>query len=73
MNIDRKKIIEDMKKRRRDFHHYPETGWTEFRTTAFVADILVRLGYDVHFDGEFIKHEYVMGRNIDVATEKNVL
>jgi metal-dependent amidase/aminoacylase/carboxypeptidase family protein len=41
---------------RRDFHHYPEAGWAEFRTTAKI--------------GEFLSAETVMGRSIDVEAEK---
>ena len=32
---------------RREFHHYPENGWHEFRTSARIAEILTGLGYDV--------------------------
>ena len=32
---------------RRDFHHYPETGWLEMRTSAIIAQRLTELGYDV--------------------------
>ena len=32
---------------RRDFHHYPETGWLEMRTSAIIAKRLTELGYDV--------------------------
>ena len=64
------KILASMTERRRDFHKYPETGWTEFRTTAKIADILEALGYVVHFGDEFIKPEDVMGRKIDASAEK---
>lgn len=64
------KIIKDMTLRRRDFHRHPETGWAEFRTTAVVADILTDLGYQVHFGGEFIKPEDVMGWGIAPEVEK---
>jgi len=70
MDKGQKKIVEDMKRRRRDFHRYPETGWTEFRTTAIIADAIMPLGFDVRFGGEFIKGEYVMGRDIDAGAEK---
>ena len=32
---------------RRDFHRYPETGWTEFRTAAVIARHLMNRGYAV--------------------------
>ncbi len=41
---------------RRDFHRHAETAWTEFRTTAIVAQRLRGLGYDVS-----------LGRRIHVA------
>ena len=65
------KIIESMRSRRRDFHRYPETGWTEFRTTAKIAGILESLGYRVHFSSEFLRPEDVMGRKIDVEAERS--
>ena len=30
---------------RREFHHYPELGWRELRTSARVAEILEEMGY----------------------------
>ena len=32
---------------RRDFHHFAESGWLEFRTAAKVAEILDQLGYSL--------------------------
>ena len=32
---------------RRDFHHFAESGWVEFRTAAKVAEILDSLGYEL--------------------------
>ena len=32
---------------RRDFHHYPETGFLEMRTSAIIAKRLTELGYEV--------------------------
>ncbi|MGN0658316.1 MAG: amidohydrolase [Emergencia sp.] len=31
---------------RREFHHYPEIGWRELRTSARVAEILEAMGYE---------------------------
>ncbi len=64
------KIIDEMISRRRDFHKYPERGWTEFRTTAVCVDVLARLGWRVRFADEFIEPERVMGREVDAAAEK---
>lgn len=70
MTSDREKILREMTERRRDFHRYPETGWTEYRTTAIIADILEKLGYEVRFADAFIRDEDVMGRKIDAEAEK---
>ncbi len=53
----RNKIVE----RRRDFHQHPETGWTEFRTAAFVAETLSVLGYDVKTGTDAVKESAMMG------------
>ena len=64
-----KSLIEKMTAYRRDFHMYPETGWTEFRTTAKIAEALYACGYDVHYSAEFLKPQYILGRNIDCDAE----
>lgn len=33
---------------RRDLHKYPEAGWKEFRTTAYIAEELDERGYTLH-------------------------
>lgn len=40
-------IQPDLTALRRDFHHYPETGWLEMRTSAVIAKRLTKLGYRV--------------------------
>lgn len=62
-------VFNRMVKRRRDFHMYPETGWAEFRTTAKVAAAISEAGYEPVFGGEFIKPEYVLGRDADAGAE----
>jgi len=47
--------------RRRDFHHYAETAWTEFRTASIIADTLVSLGYEVKAGYEVIDESAMMG------------
>ena len=54
---------------RRDLHMYPETGWTEFRTTAVIAAALGCAGYEPVYGGDFIKPEFVMGRSLDLDRE----
>lgn len=42
---------------RRDVHRYPETAWTEFRTTALVVKHLRALGLQVHLGKEIVVPE----------------
>lgn len=37
----------DLVRWRRDFHRFAETGWTEFRTSARIAETLAGLGFEV--------------------------
>ncbi len=46
---------------RRDFHRYPETGWTEFRTSSKIATILNELGYTVRIGADVIHQASMMG------------
>ena len=46
---------------RRDFHHYAESGWVEFRTAAKVAEILDGLGYDLAMGRDVVDAESRMG------------
>lgn len=39
---------------RRELHKYPEAGWKEFRTTAYVAEELEERGYTVHLGEDAI-------------------
>lgn len=50
-------VIQD----RRDFHKYPESGWTEFRTAAIIAKRVISLGYSVKMGAQVIKKEAMMG------------
>lgn len=40
-------ITPEMVRQRRDFHKYPEVGWTEMRTSSIIARTLADLGYEV--------------------------
>lgn len=40
---------------RRDFHRYPELGWTEFRTSARIAEILESFGLEVRIGGDAVR------------------
>lgn len=46
---------------RRDFHKYPESGWTEFRTSAKIAQLLGELGYTIKLGENIIARESMMG------------
>lgn len=46
---------------RRDFHRYPESGWTEFRTSAIIAATLKDLGYVVRTGDDIICRQSMMG------------
>lgn len=46
---------------RRDFHHYAEAGWFEFRTSSIIAARLAELGYEVLTGPEVCRPESRMG------------
>ncbi|MGR5945214.1 M20 family metallo-hydrolase [Enterobacter sp. C4G1] len=46
---------------RRDFHHFAESGWVEFRTAAKVAEILDRLGYELAMGRDVVDADSRMG------------
>lgn len=55
------KIAEKTISRRRDFHRYAETAWTEFRTASVVADVLTKLGYEVYVADAVMDRDARMG------------
>ncbi|MCI1898301.1 MAG: M20 family metallo-hydrolase [Enterobacter sp.] len=56
---------------RRDFHHYAESGWVEFRTAAKVAETLDKLGFELAMGRDVIDADSRMGLPDDatLATE----
>lgn len=46
---------------RRDFHHFAESGWVEFRTAAKVAETLNSLGYELAMGRDVVDAESRMG------------
>ena len=64
-------LKDEMRLWRRDFHKYPERGWTEFRTTAKIAEQLAECGWPLRFSKDFLRAEDIMGRDIDVEREKS--
>lgn len=59
------KVVEDLNRKlvdwRREFHKHPETGWTEYRTSAIIAETLGDLGLEVKIGEEVCNKEYRMG------------
>lgn len=47
-------LSEQMIAWRRDFHQYPEIGWTEFRTASIIAHELDQLGFRVQVGKEVV-------------------
>lgn len=46
---------------RRDFHHFAESGWLEFRTATHVAEVLHQLGYQLALGRDVVDDEARMG------------
>lgn len=46
---------------RRDFHKYPEEGWTEFRTTLRIIEILEKYDIDYEFGKKIHNEDYMLG------------
>ena len=60
---------------RRILHQWPEEGWTEFWTTAYIVEKLRSFGYEVLLGTKIINPEQVFGRNVELVEEgkKNAL
>ena len=48
---------------RRELHQFPEEGWTEFCTTAFIVQHLRELGYEVLMGEKVISRKDCLGRD----------
>ncbi|MBN6066622.1 M20 family metallo-hydrolase [Aggregatibacter actinomycetemcomitans] len=59
---------------RREFHRFPETGWSEFWTTSRIADYLESFGcFDILMGNQIINPDFVRGRKqavVDKGLEK---
>ncbi len=55
-NIDKhlKEISTQVRDIRRHIHKHPETGWSEYATTAFIANFLQNMGYEVKLGSDAI-------------------
>lgn len=65
MSIDLEKLIAW----RREFHRFPETGWSEFWTTSRIADYLDEMGAELLLGKKIINEEFVRGRNKNVVEQ----
>ncbi|MDC9613266.1 M20 family metallo-hydrolase [Xenorhabdus khoisanae] len=70
LNESIQQITEQLQNWRRDFHHFAESGWFEFRTATIVADELHRLGYSLKMGKEVIKAEARMGLPSEQALQE---
>ena len=60
--IEKSRALQDeLVEIRRDFHKYAESGWTEFRTAAKIAEYVENLGYDVAYGSDVIDEAAMMG------------
>jgi len=50
--VDTNKLNDELVAIRRDLHRYPESGWTEFRTTVKIIEMLTEMGVAVKFGKE---------------------
>lgn len=48
-HIDMTALDQELVRLRREFHRYPEAGWTEFRTTLRIMEELTKLGLPVRY------------------------
>lgn len=54
-------LAESMRADRRFFHRHAESGWTEYITTAYLAERLTELGWEVLFGDEILADEARLG------------
>lgn len=63
------RYVPEMIETRRRIHKRPELGWTEFETTALVAQRLSSYGFEVHLGREVVNPDAVLGRDPKAAEE----
>jgi len=64
-------LEEELITTRRDFHKYPESGWTEFRTASIIARKLADEGLPMKLGKDVIKAEARMGLPSEDLLEKH--
>ncbi|MDY2947422.1 MAG: M20 family metallo-hydrolase [Mannheimia varigena] len=67
MSISLEKLIQW----RREFHQFPETGWSEFWTTSKIADYLSEIGFEILLGKQIINPDFVRGRS-QAVVEKGI-
>lgn len=58
---------EQLKAWRREFHQYPEMGWSEYRTTARLAELLNPIADKLLPGREFLHRGFIYDRDVNVA------
>ena len=61
--------LEQLIKWRREFHQYPEIGWSEFLTTAKIVKQLRDLNLDVKVGPQVINPEFAFGRQQNIVNK----
>ena len=59
--------LKQLVEQRRELHQWPEEGWTEFCTTAYVTEKLRSWGFTVLLGPKIIDQKSVFGRNKDLV------
>jgi aminobenzoyl-glutamate utilization protein A len=70
--MDWKKLEREIIALRRDFHKYPESAWTEFRTSSLVAERLSRLGYELTVGLDTVEVSAIMGRPPEPEIDRHI-
>lgn len=65
-------IDREMRSTRRDLHKYPEAAWTEFRTSAIIAERLSSLGLKPMTGTDVIDVSSVMGRPDEAEIDRHI-
>ncbi|HBH11572.1 MAG TPA: peptidase M20 [Clostridiales bacterium] len=59
--IDEEKLKQEVISIRREIHRYPESGWTEFRTSSVIIKKLTELDMEVLYGRKIHKEESMLG------------
>lgn len=65
-------LLESLIQLRRALHSQPESGWTEFVTTAFIAERLQRYGFTLFLGEDIVEREFISGAD-DKGIEQGIL